>query len=150
MFQPRNCGVVEGVRNRRMAQPAISLRALFSMRLLTWLAIVVIAMPLGSASALADEGQDMAQIQMSAPCEHGEVAAMASPQPDHNTGQNQHPCCSDCDMPDCAAGSTGPVLTILAGAMPEALVRISGTHTLLGDLTQNSTNQDTPRKPPRV
>lgn len=149
MFQPRNCGVDEGARNHRMARPAINLTALFSMRLLTWLAIAVIALPLGSASAVADDSQDMAQMQMSVPCEHGEVAAMAS-QPDHNAGQNQHPCCADCDMPDCAAGSAGPVLTILAGAVPEALLSGTGTHMLLGELTQNSANQDTPRKPPRV
>lgn len=150
MFQPHRCGMAKGVRNRRMARPAINLTALFSMRLLTWLAIAVIAMPLGSASALADGSQDIAQMQMSAPCEHGEIAAMASPQPDHNAGQNQQPCCADCDMPDCAVGSAGPVLTILAGAAPEALLSGAGTHTLLGELTHNSTNHDTPRKPPRV
>jgi hypothetical protein len=134
-----------------MVRMAINLTALISMRLMTWLAIVVIAMPLGSARVTAaDDDQNMTLMQMSVSCDHDEAAVMVSPQPDHNAGQNQQPCCEDCDMPDCAAGSAGPVLTILAGTIPEAFLSNTGTPNLLGDLTQNSTNQDTPRKPPRV
>ena len=126
------------------------------MRFLTWLTVALIAMPLGSARAIADNGgQDIAQMQMSMPCDHSEATAMASPQmaspqSEHDAGQSQHQCCVACDMPDCATGSAGPALPILTGEMPEALLSKTETHKLLGDLTQISVELATPRKPPRV
>lgn len=121
------------------------------MRFLTWLAIAMVAMPVATAGAVADfDNQDMAQTEMPMSCDHGDGAGTAASRYGHVDGQDRQPCCADCDMPDCAAGSAGPALTILTGGMPEALLSKSETHKLLGDLTQISVELATPRKPPRV
>lgn len=134
-----------------MARATALLTTLFPTRLLTWLVIAVVAMPVVSAGAAADfEDRDASSMQMPMDCDHGTASEMASYQSGHVMEQNQEPCCPDCEMPDCAAGSTGPVLTILTGAVPETFLSGTGTHNLLGDLTQISAENDTPRKPPRV
>lgn len=134
-----------------MARPAFNLRAFISMRFLTWLAIAMVAMPVASAGAVADfDNQDMAQAEMPMSCDHGDGARTVASRYGHVDGQDRQPCCADCDMPDCATSSTGPVPTMLADAAPEAFRLGSGSRWLPVDLTQNSTNHDTPRKPPRV
>jgi hypothetical protein len=87
---------------------------------------------------------------MSMSCDHGNSDGPAAPEPGEVDGQDRQPCCADCDMPDCAAGSAGPVLTILTGTIPEAFLSNNGTPNLLGDLTHISIENHTPRKPPRV
>ncbi|MEE2565132.1 hypothetical protein [Hyphobacterium marinum] len=134
-----------------MARPAFNLRAFISMSFLTWLAIAMVAMPVASAGAVADfDNQDMAQTEMPMSCDHGDGAGTAASRYGHVDGQDRQPCCADCDMPDCAAGSAGPVLTILTGTIPEAFLSNNGTPNLLGDLTHISIENHTPRKPPRV
>jgi len=134
-----------------MARPAINLRALVSMRFLTWLAIAMVAMPVSSAGAMAGfDNQDMAQMEMPMSCDHDDRVGTVTSRPGQVDGQYGQPCCADCDMPDCTTSSTGPVPTLLTDTALEAIRRGSRPHALPGDLTQNSTNQDTPRKPPRV
>ena len=121
------------------------------MRFLTWLAIAMVAMPVANAGAVAGfNNQDMAQMEMPMSCDHVDGVGTVTARPGHVDGQYGQPCCADCDMPDCATSSPGPVPILLADAALEAFRLGSRSRALPGDLTQNSTNQDTPRKPPRV
>jgi len=121
------------------------------MRLLTWLAIAMIAMPVASAGAVADfDNQDMAQTEMPMSCDHGDAVELASPPSNHMSGQDQHPCCASCDMPDCATGTSVPVLTILVTATLHAPFPALASHAIDGDRSQISVELSTPRKPPRV
>lgn len=144
-------GTRDGTRICQMARLAAHLKTLMQTRLLTWLVIMVVALSVVSAGAVAEfEDRDMASMQMSMSCDHGDSDGPAAPGPGEVDGQDRQPCCADCDMPDCTTSSTGPFPTMLADAAPEAFRLGSGSRWLPVDLTQNSTNHDTPRKPPRV
>lgn len=144
-------GGSDGTRNRHMARLAELLTLQKQIRLMTWLVIAMMAMPVTAADAAAEsDGQGMAQAQMSMICDHDDAPEMTRLLPGAQSGNDNAPCCPDCDMPDCSAHSSGSALTILAGVAQEAPLFCSASHRMLGDRAQISAETDTPRKPPRV
>lgn len=144
-------GTSDGTRIRQMARLAAHLKTLMQTRLLTWLVIAVVAMPVVGSEAAADfVDRGPASMQMSMDCAHGDAMEMASSPSKHLSGQDQHPCCANCDMPDCATGTSAPVLTILVSATLGAPFRALASHAIAGDRSQISVELSTPRKPPRV
>ena len=144
-------GTSNGTRIRQMARLAAHLKTLMQTRLLTWLVIMVVALPVVSTEAVAGfEDRDMASMQMSMDCAHGDAMEMASAPSKHLSGQDQHQCCASCDMPDCATGTNAPVLTILVSATLDAPFRALASHAIAGDRSQISVELSIPRKPPRV
>jgi len=144
-------GTSDGTRIRQMARLAAHLKTLMQTRLLTWLVIMVVALPVVSTGAVAEfEDRDMASMQMSMDCDHGDAVELASPPSNHMSRQDQHPCCASCDMPDCATGTSVPALTILVTATLDAPFPALASHAIDGDRSQISVELSTPRKPPRV
>lgn len=134
-----------------MARLAAQLKTLIQTRLLTWLVIAVVALPVVSTGAGAElEGRDMASMQMSMDCDHRDAVEMASAPSNHMSRLDQQPCGTDCNMPDCATGVSASVLTILATATLEVPFPPPASHSLAGDQSGNSAAQSAPRKPPRV
>jgi len=134
-----------------MARATALLTTLFPTRLLTWLVIAVVAMPVVSAGAAADfEDRDASSTQMPMDCDHGTASEMASYQSGHVMAQDQKPCCPDCEMPDCATNSSASVLSILGNTAQALPFPATVSHTIGGDNSQITAEQSTPRKPPRV
>jgi len=134
-----------------MARATALLTTLFPTRLLTWLVIAVVAMPVVSAGVAAEfEGRDGAPMQMSMECDHDMSAGMTASQSGHVMEQDQEPCCPDCEMPDCATSSSASVLSILGNTVQVLPFPDLASHTIGSDHSQITAEQSTPRKPPRV
>lgn len=120
-------------------------------RFFTWVVIALMALPIVGTEASANQNpRDATSVEMPMECDHDAAVQMTWSHSSEASKQEQPPCCSDCEMPDCATGASTPVLTILVPAAEELPLPTFQGHALARNRSLFSAESSAPRKPPRV